>query len=123
LPPFLWPAAQLAAPIRQAAGEDAGADVKPVFADTLPNVPGKSITAVVVNYAPGSKSAKHHHAGSVFVYVLAGAIRSENSATGPRAGTLLQSVRWLGSETRERGMSDERNQCCSSTQSIWSPLH
>jgi hypothetical protein len=40
-----------------------------------------------------------------------------------RAGNLLQSVRWLGSETRERGMSDERNQCCSSTQSIRSPLH
>jgi quercetin dioxygenase-like cupin family protein len=54
-----------------------------VFADKLPNVPGKSITAVLVNYAPGGKSAKHHHAGSVFVYVLTGAIRSENSATGP----------------------------------------
>jgi quercetin dioxygenase-like cupin family protein len=67
----------------QSAGEDAGADVKPVFADKLPNVPGKSITAVLVNYAPGGKSAKHHHAGSVFVYVLTGAIRSENSATGP----------------------------------------
>jgi quercetin dioxygenase-like cupin family protein len=24
-----------------------------------------------------------HHAGSVFAYVLSGAIRSENSATGP----------------------------------------
>ena len=40
-----------------------------------------------------------------------------------RAGNLLQSVRWLGSETRERGMSDERNQCCSTTQIIRSPLH
>ena len=54
-----------------------------MFADKLPNVPGKSITAVLVNYAPGGKSAKHHHAGSVFVDVLTGAIRSENSATGP----------------------------------------
>ena len=25
----------------------------------------------------------HHHAGSVYAYVLSGAIRSENSATGP----------------------------------------
>ena len=34
--------------------------------------------------APGGKSARHRHgAGSVFVYVLSGAIRSENSATGP----------------------------------------
>jgi quercetin dioxygenase-like cupin family protein len=65
------------------AAADAGADVKQVMAEKLPNVPGKSITAVVVNYAPGGKSGKHHHAGSVFAYVLSGAIRSENSATGP----------------------------------------
>ena len=32
---------------------------------------------------PGAKSTRHHHAGSVFAYVLSGSIRSENSATGP----------------------------------------
>jgi len=58
-------------------------EVKPVRAEKLPNVPGKTITAVVVNYAPGGKSAGHHHAGSVLAYVLTGEIRSENSATGP----------------------------------------
>ena len=36
-----------------------------------------------VDYPPGGKSDKHRHAGSVFAYVLSGAIRSENSATGP----------------------------------------
>ena len=66
-----------------AAGEEAGAEVKLSLAQKLPNVPGKTITAIVVNYAPGGKSGKHHHAGSVFAYVLSGAIRSENSATGP----------------------------------------
>jgi quercetin dioxygenase-like cupin family protein len=60
-----------------------GDQVKPVRAEKLPNVPGKSLTAVVVNYAPGGKSLSHHHAGSVFAYVLSGAIRSENSVTGP----------------------------------------
>jgi quercetin dioxygenase-like cupin family protein len=60
-----------------------GDQVKPVRAEKLPNVPGKSLTAVVVNYAPGGKSVSHHHAGSVFAYVLSGEIRSENSATGP----------------------------------------
>jgi quercetin dioxygenase-like cupin family protein len=60
-----------------------GDQVRPVRAEKLPNVPGKSITAVVVNYAPGGKSLSHHHAGSVFAYVLSGEIRSENSATGP----------------------------------------
>jgi quercetin dioxygenase-like cupin family protein len=61
----------------------AGDQVTPVRAEKLPNVPGKSLTAVVVNYAPGAKSLNHHHAGSVFAYVLSGTIRSENSATGP----------------------------------------
>jgi len=59
-----------------------GDQAHPVFAGQLPNVPGKSMTAVVVNYAPGGKSQAHHHAGSVFAYVLSGAIRSQNSATG-----------------------------------------
>jgi quercetin dioxygenase-like cupin family protein len=67
----------------RAADEGAGAQVKPVLAEHLPNVPGKSVTAVLVSYPPGAKSGKHHHAGSVFVYVLSGAIRSETSATGP----------------------------------------
>jgi quercetin dioxygenase-like cupin family protein len=60
-----------------------GDKVTPVRSEKLPNAPGKSLTAVVVNYAPGGKSASHHHAGSVFAYVLSGSIRSENSATGP----------------------------------------
>ncbi|WP_213288138.1 cupin domain-containing protein [Bradyrhizobium sp. sGM-13] len=60
-----------------------GDKVTPVRSERLPNVPGKSLTAVVVNYEPGGKSASHHHAGSVFAYVLSGSIRSENSATGP----------------------------------------
>jgi quercetin dioxygenase-like cupin family protein len=70
-------------PLSRAAYDDAGAQVKPVFVQTLPNVPGKSVTAIVVSYAPAGQSGKHHHAGSVFAYVLTGAIRSENSATGP----------------------------------------
>ena len=70
-------------PSPRAAGPDAGGQVKLVTAQKLPNVPGKSITAIVVSYAPGGKSPEHHHAGSVLAYVLSGAIRSENSATGP----------------------------------------
>ena len=38
-------------------------------------------------------------------------------------GMSVQSVRCWAQKTRERGMSDEHNQCCSSTQSIRSPLH
>jgi quercetin dioxygenase-like cupin family protein len=67
----------------RAANHDSGAAVKTVFSGKLPNVPGKSLTAVVVSYTPGEKSAQHRHAGSVFAYVLSGAIRSQNSVTGP----------------------------------------
>ncbi len=56
-----------------------GETVKPVFEHVLPNAPGKSMMAVVVNYAPGGKSASHRHAPSAFIYahVLSGSIRSQ----------------------------------------------
>jgi quercetin dioxygenase-like cupin family protein len=60
-----------------------GDKIEVVASHKLPNVPGKSITAIRVSYAPGGKSGKHHHAGSVLAYVLSGEIRSENSAIGP----------------------------------------
>ena len=81
-----WFAAGLGAAILQpSAMGTASADetVKPVFATQLPNVPGDSLTAVLVTYKPGEKSAAHHHAGSVFAYVLSGAIRSQVSTDGP----------------------------------------
>ncbi|WP_395022992.1 cupin domain-containing protein [Dongia sp.] len=64
------------------AGAHADANVQQVFSKLLPNVPGKAMSAVVVNYAPGGKSGAHHHAGSVFAYVLSGAIRSQVSGEG-----------------------------------------
>jgi quercetin dioxygenase-like cupin family protein len=53
--------------------------VAPAFRQTIPNIPGKSVVAVVVSYAPGGKSAAHHHANSAFIsaYVLSGAVRSQ----------------------------------------------
>ncbi len=51
--------------------------IVPAFAHAIANVPGKKITALIVNYAPGGKTPAHRH-GSAFVvgYVLEGAIRS-----------------------------------------------
>jgi quercetin dioxygenase-like cupin family protein len=60
----------------------AGDDVRLIRTEKLANVPGQTLTVVTVNYPPGGKSRRHHHAGSVYAYVLSGAIRSENSATG-----------------------------------------
>jgi quercetin dioxygenase-like cupin family protein len=65
------------------AEEDAGAQIKVVSSNALPNVPGKNLSAALVTYPPGGKSGKHHHAGSVFAFVVSGAIRSETSVGGP----------------------------------------
>jgi quercetin dioxygenase-like cupin family protein len=50
-----------------------------VFSESLPNAPGKRLSAVVVDYAPGAASPAHHHAGSVFAYILLGKVRSKVS--------------------------------------------
>ena len=49
-----------------------------VYEHALPNVPGKSIKGVLVEYGPGASSSAHMHAKSAFIYatVLEGAIRS-----------------------------------------------
>jgi quercetin dioxygenase-like cupin family protein len=48
------------------------------FNQIIPNIPGKSLKTVVVNYAPGQVSAAHAHAKSAFIvaYVLEGEIQS-----------------------------------------------
>jgi quercetin dioxygenase-like cupin family protein len=56
-----------------------GEKVVPNFAHAIPNIPGKSLIAVEVVYAPGGQSRPHHHANSAFIYgyVVSGAIRSQ----------------------------------------------
>src|SRR5436305_7814182 len=50
-----------------------------VYQHELPNVPGKSVKGVLVEYGPGGYSPGHTHARSAFIYatVLEGAIRSQ----------------------------------------------
>ena len=50
-----------------------------VYQHDLPNVPGKSIKGVLVEYGPGGYSPAHMHPKSAFIYatVLEGAIRSQ----------------------------------------------
>ena len=68
-----------AAPPGRAASIGEGATVKPLLSEKLPNVPGKTLTVVEVDYRPGGFSAPHRHpaSGFVFAYVLSGAIRSQ----------------------------------------------
>ncbi|WP_423194756.1 cupin domain-containing protein [Cupriavidus sp. H18C2] len=53
--------------------------VTPNFQRAIPNIPGKSLIAVVVDYAPGAASQAHRHAGSAFIYayVVSGDIESQ----------------------------------------------
>jgi quercetin dioxygenase-like cupin family protein len=48
-----------------------------VFDHVLPNVPGKSMRGVLVEYGPGASSPAHTHPKSAFIYatVLEGAVR------------------------------------------------
>ena len=49
------------------------------FEATIPNIPGKSLIAVEVNYPPGAASPPHTHARSSFIYayVISGALESK----------------------------------------------
>ena len=49
------------------------------FEAAIPNIPGKSLIAAEVDYAPGAASVPHTHAKSAFIYayVISGAIESK----------------------------------------------
>jgi quercetin dioxygenase-like cupin family protein len=69
-----------ALPISAASADGLSTDkVTLVFDHTLPNVPGKSMKGVLVEYPPGGSSPAHTHPDSSFIYatVLEGAIRSK----------------------------------------------
>jgi quercetin dioxygenase-like cupin family protein len=59
--------------------KEKNAKVTLVYSHELPNVPGKSIKGVLVEYGPGGYSPGHTHPRSAFIYatVLEGAIRSQ----------------------------------------------
>ncbi|RUW93440.1 cupin domain-containing protein [Mesorhizobium sp. M00.F.Ca.ET.151.01.1.1] len=67
--------------------------VTPVSCERLPNVPGKSITTVVVAFPPNAYTPRHRHPGSVSAFVLKGTLRSQ-LAGGP-VGTYAQGQTWF----------------------------
>ena len=62
-----------------AAAQSPGEAITPNFKHAIPNIPGKSLVALVVDYAPGGASRSHTHAKSAFIYayVVSGAIESQ----------------------------------------------
>lgn len=77
---FFSTAVIVTASLAPVAAHDGGDEqVKIVYDQPLPNVPGKSMKGVLVEYAPGGTSPAHTHPKSAFIYatVLEGAIRSQ----------------------------------------------
>lgn len=60
--------------------------VTPKFDQAIPNIPGKSLVVVEVDYAPGAASPPHTHAKSAFIYayVLSGELESKVNDGEPR---------------------------------------
>ena len=76
---FLATLALTSASASALADDPAKSKVTVVFDHVLPNVPGKSMKGVLVEYGPGASSPAHTHPHSAFIYatVLEGAIRSQ----------------------------------------------
>jgi quercetin dioxygenase-like cupin family protein len=77
--------------IASASADDPARKVTVVFDRALPNVPGKSMKGVLVEYGPGASSPAHTHPASAFIYatVLEGAVRIQvngGAVTVYRAG-------------------------------------
>jgi quercetin dioxygenase-like cupin family protein len=67
--------------------------VRPVSCQKLPNVLGKSITTVIVDFPPAAFTPQHRHPGSVTAFVLKGTLRSQ-LAGGP-AETFAAGQTWF----------------------------
>ena len=64
--------------VRSGIAADEGPKVAVVFDHPIPNVPGKSMKGILVEYGPGVASVGHTHPRSAFIYatVLEGAIQT-----------------------------------------------
>jgi quercetin dioxygenase-like cupin family protein len=62
-----------------ALAQGTGETVTTNFEKQIPNIPGKTLVATIVDYEPGAESAPHVHAKSAFVYayVVSGAVESQ----------------------------------------------
>ena len=74
---FVLAAAFAAFSITASAGDKPAGKVTVVFDRPIPNIPGKSMKGVLVEYGPGASSPAHTHPKTAFIYatVLEGAVR------------------------------------------------
>ena len=78
-------------PMAQSTAANAASDgprpatvVRPLSCTPLPDVPGKSMTTVLVAFPPGAYTAAHRHPGSVTAFVVSGTVRSQMAGGPPQ---------------------------------------
>ena len=86
-------------------GQPAGAEdaVSVLMKRQLADMTGKEGTLITVDYAPGAESESHVHPGSVFAYVLEGAVVSQ--LEGEKAVTYTKGQSWYESPKKPHVVS------------------
>jgi quercetin dioxygenase-like cupin family protein len=81
----------------------------PLIAQALPNVPGKTLSSLIVDYPPGVRSTPHRHGDAfVYAYVLNGAVRSQVN-DGP-VTTYRQGENWVEQPGDHHVLSENASQ-------------
>jgi quercetin dioxygenase-like cupin family protein len=84
---------------------------KIVSSEPLSHAPGKRITITIVTFAPGAWSPPHVHGGTVNVWVLKGAIRSQLNYGAMEifqpGGTFFEPIGGVHSHSGNVSMTDE----------------
>lgn len=66
------------------------ASVKPLLTQDLPDIAGKEVLMLTVEYPPGGASKAHRHNADVFVYVLEGSVTMQVDGAQPVTLTVGQ---------------------------------
>lgn len=67
-----------ATPASDTAAPHSSETLTPLLEQALPNVPGKSLTSVIVSFPPGARAVPHRHGDAfVYAYVVEGAVSSQ----------------------------------------------
>jgi quercetin dioxygenase-like cupin family protein len=65
--------------------------IRPISCTPLPDLPGKAITTVVVDFPPDAYTPRHRHPGTVTAFVLSGTLHSQLAGGPPETFTVGQS--------------------------------
>jgi quercetin dioxygenase-like cupin family protein len=81
----------------------------PLIAQALPNVPGKTFTSAIVDFAPGARAMPHRHGDAfAYAYVLEGTVRSQLNEMP--AQTYRQGENWVEMPGDHHAMAENTSQ-------------